>query len=559
MADNSKQILDDVLAQQRQELAPLVSDQDFFEVFCADQILKDFDLSYEEVQSGIVDGEHDGGVDSVYAFVNGELVHEDFDVSPFKKEVRIELHIIQSKTSGGFSEAPIDKLISLTRHLLRLDADYTKLSQYNEQVKSAVDNFRRVYRALAARFPSLTIRYYYASKKADPHVHGNLALKGDELRTAANELFQDASVTVEFMGARRLLELARRRPTTTYELRVSKSLTASNGYVVLSSLSEYDKFLRANGDKVQPELFESNVRDFQGDTEVNAEIGNTLDNEKVVDFWWMNNGVTILASRATLNGDVVTIENPQIVNGLQTSTQIARHFERSAGDDTRNVMVKIVASENEETRDKIIKATNSQNAVQPATLRATDKVQRDIEQTLKTAGLFYDRSKNFYKNEGKPADKIISIPLMAQAVMSLILARPDTARARPSSLIKDNSVYSSVFSEGHPIDLYSCAANLIRVVDRVLRGRSELSPRDRSNLRFYVLFWLGCVLTGKLDPKATDIAGIDIKAVTEADVETAVDEVSKLYNSLGATDQIAKGPELKRVVIEELAHVLKQV
>ena len=146
----------------------------------------------------------------------------------------------------------------------------------------------------------------------------------------------------------------------------------------------------------------------------------------------------------------------------------------------RNVRVKIVSSDNEETRDKIIKATNSQNAVQPATLRATDKVQRDIEETLKSAGLYYDRRKNFYKNEGKPADNIISIPLMAQAVMSVVLARPDTARARPSSLIKDNAVYSQVFSDTYPVGMYSNAAALIRYVDRVLKSRSEMSGRDRS-------------------------------------------------------------------------------
>ena len=166
-----------------------------------------------------------------------------------------------------------------------------------------------------------------------------------------------------------MLELARRQPKTTYDLRVSKSLSAVDGYVVLCKLSDYNKFLRGDEDKVRHELFESNVRDFQGDTEVNAEIVKTLKDEKAVEFWWMNNGVTILASRATLNGDTVTIENPQIVNGLQTSTQIARHFQTFGDEDSRNVMVKIVASDNDETRDKIIKATNSQNAVQPATLR----------------------------------------------------------------------------------------------------------------------------------------------------------------------------------------------
>jgi hypothetical protein len=223
----------------------------------------------------------------------------------------------------------------------------------------------------------------------------------------------------------------------------------------------------------------------------------------------------------------------------------------------RNVRVKIVSSDNEETRDKIIKATNSQNAVQPATLRATDKVQRDIEETLKSAGLYYDRRKNFYKNEGKPADNIISIPLMAQAVMSVVLARPDTARARPSSLIKDNAVYSQVFSDTYPVGMYSNAAALIRYVDRVLKSRSEMSGRDRSNLRFYVLFWLSCALVGKTSLTTSDLAGINVKAVDDSDIEAAADEVWKIYDGFGKTDQIAKGPELRRLALETLNMKLK--
>lgn len=556
MADNSQQLLDDVLRQQRQEQAPDSSDQDYFELFCAEQILKDYDLSHEEVQAGIVDGEHDGGVDSAYAFVNGELVFEDFDVTPFKKDVRIDLHIIQSKTAGGFSEAPVNRLISVTRHLLKLDADYDDYPQYSSAVKAVMDSFRSVYRSLAARFPTVGIHYHYACKRAGADIHDNLQQKAKELRQVAHELFPDAAVEMEFMGAQRLLELAPRRPKATYELRVSKNLSAPNGYIVLCALSEYANFLKAPDGTVRAELFESNVRDFQGTTEVNAEIVKTLQNEKIVDFWWMNNGVTILASRATLNGDIVTIASPQIVNGLQTSTQIAKHFQPEENDN-RSVMVKIVSSEDEETRDKIIKATNSQNPVQPATLRATDKVQRDIEDALKATGLYYDRRKNFYKNEGKPADKIVSIPLMAQLIMTILLGKPDSARARPSSLIKDDTVYSQVFSEAHPISLYSNAAALIRIVDRALKSRSELKGRDRSNLRFYALYWLVAVLTRKAEPKAGDVAALDVKAVDAAEVEAAVDEVSKLYEALGSTDAAAKGPDLRKATIEKVARLVQ--
>ena len=557
MVDNSQQLLNDVLAQQRQDRAHDLSDQDYFELFSAEQILKDFNLSYEELQAGIVDGEHDGGIDSAFAFVNGELVYEDFDCSPFKKDVRIELHIIQSKTSGGFSESPINRLISSSQHLLLLQADFDDLPQYSDAVKSVLNNFRQTYRALASTFPSLHLFYYYASKSATAEIHQNLRLKANELESIASDLFPDAEVSFQFLGARSLLDMARKRPKTTYDLRVNKTLNDVDSYVVLSPLGEYVDFLKDAEGNIRGELFESNVRDFQGATEVNADIVKTLKDEEVVDFWWMNNGVTILASRATHNGDIVTIENPQIVNGLQTSTQIAAHFEPSEKDN-RSVMVKIVSSEDEETRDKIIKATNSQNGIQPATLRATDKIQRDIEEALKSTGLFYDSRKNYYKNEGKSADKIISIALMAQAVMTILLGRPDSARARPSSLIKKDEDYSKVFSEGYPVEVYTKAAALMRRVGLVLKSRSEMTSRDRSNMRFYVLFWISRVLVQSMEPRAAQVARIDLKGLDDGDIEAATDEVWKLYEELGRSDQVAKGPDLRKAVVNSLQEELKK-
>ena len=552
MNSNSKQLLNDVLLQQRLNRAPDISEQDYFEIFCAEQILKNFQLSYDELQNGIVDGEHDGGIDSAYAFVNGELVYEDLECDKFKGSVDIELHLIQSKTSAGFSEATVNRFISSTRHLLRLEEDYEKLTQYNEAVKGILDNFRQTYRKLAAKFPTLKLRYYYASKGATAAIHKNLKKKAEELEKVARDLFPEADVAMKFLGAQHLLELARQRPETTHTLQVKKHLSDVDGYVVLTPLTSYSEFLRDSTGEVRDELFESNVRDFQGVTEVNKEIEHTLRSESVVDFWWMNNGITILASRATLNGDTVMIENPQIVNGLQTSKQIANHLQSSDADN-RSVMVKIVSSEDEETRDKIIKATNSQNRIQSATLRATDKVQRDIEDALKSANLYYDRRKNYYKNEGKPRDRIISISLMAQATMSIILGRPDSARARPSSLIKSDDDYSKVFSESFPISFYVNAAGLIHRVLLVLRTRSEMTARDRTNLRFYVLYWLAAVETNCVQPNVGQIAALDIDAITDDDIEEAIDAVWHFYVDQGRNDSVAKGPRLISTIRQEIS------
>ena len=552
MSGNSQQILQDVLDQKRTEVAPELSEAEYFEVFCAEEILKDFDLSYDEIESGIVDGEHDGGIDSVYTFVNGALISEDFDHSTLKKNVQFDLFVIQSKTSKGFSEASVDKIISTTRKLLKLDADYAHFGELNYRVKENFDLFRQAYRALAAKFPSLRVHYLYAVKRADSNVSPNLEKKGDELRDSTLEYFPESTVSVQFLGAPELLALARRRKNTTFKLRFTKSLNDEIGYVVLSKLHEFNGFLRDEEGDVIEEIFESNVRDHQGKTEVNESIAQTLASETDVDFWMLNNGITILASRANIAGDVVTIESPQVVNGLQTSTQIVQYFDEVGGEDDRKVMVKIVSLEEEESRDKIIKSTNSQNSIQPASLRATDKIQRDIETVLKAEGLFYDRRKNFYKNTGKPASKIIGIPLMAQALMSLVLHKPDSARARPSTLIKKTEDYSKLFSESHPIKLYVVAAVLMKKVEAALKGRGDLNARDRNNIRFYVLQFLAGVATDNDSPTLEAISKIETAAVSDDAVERAIDMVWAAFSNDGASDQLAKGPAFKSTVAAKI-------
>src|SRR5690606_23028494 len=108
-------------------------------------------------------------------------------------------------------------------------------------------------------------------------------------------------------------------------------------------------------------LFDSNVRDFMGMNRVNEDIRNTLLNDKSPDFWWLNNGITILATGASVVGKSIQVEDIQIVNGLQTSESIFRYFE-GGGIDTsnRSVLVKVIVSNNTENRDEIIRATNNQ-------------------------------------------------------------------------------------------------------------------------------------------------------------------------------------------------------
>lgn len=84
--------------------------------------------------------------------------------------------------------------------------------------------------------------------------------------------------------------------------------------------------------QIKTPLLEPNVRDYQGaGSPVNKEIRATLnDASTTVEFWWLNNGITILGEKCFITGNKVTITKPEIVNGLQTSHEVSAKIRNGA-------------------------------------------------------------------------------------------------------------------------------------------------------------------------------------------------------------------------------------
>lgn len=546
MNSNDQIILDQVLEQQREARAPAMSKSDFLELFVAEQVLKDYDMSDDELESGIVGSSGDGGIDGIYVFANGDLVHEDFDTSALKKNIIVEVVIIQAKQSASFEEAPMDRLMTATKDLFDLKKPLNHFkSTYNHDVRNSAKLFRDVYTTLAARFPDLRFQYFYASKGNASAVHHNVKRKEEFVRHAVTAHFSNAKFNFNFLGASELLALARRQPTTSFSLVVDKQLSAKGGYVALVKLRDFYRFISDDKSQLRRNLFEANVRDYQGATQVNEEIRASLSTKGIEDFWWLNNGVTIIAAKAVLGGDTLTIEDPQIVNGLQTSSELFSYFSNANIErEERSIMVRVIEAGMAESRDRIIKATNSQTSIPPASLRATDKIHRDIEEFLKPHGIFYDRRKNSHKNDGRPIEQIIGISLMAQAVMSAALQRPDDARARPSSLIKKDEDYNRIFAATYPIELYLVVGKLIKAIQSRLRQRTDIVPRDKNNILFYTTMHATSILTDQATPTPSQLAAARVESITDTLIDNSINAVHAVYEELGATDQAAKGPKM---------------
>ena len=554
MPTNDQILLDQVLSQRHQEVDPEAEASSLFELFTAEQVLKDFDLSYDEIESGLVGDGGDGGIDAMYLLVNGDLVQEDSDYRHLRKNLTIDLILLQSKMQYGFQETPIERFLTFSTDLFDLARSPASLvGVYNEHLMESIQRFRALYRQLASSFPTLKVTFCYASKGTEPS--NNTRRKVDEVKRIVMTHFPRCEFRFCFLGATELLDLARREPQRTYGLPLAESPISFGeqvGFVCLVRLRDYFEFITDDQGVLRRQIFEANVRDYQGRTQVNDDIQASLRDRASEDFWWLNNGVSIVATQASLAGRTLTLEAPQIVNGLQTSTEVYNYYrEFNRADDERRILVRVMVPKEEASRDRIIKATNSQTAVLLSSLRATDKVHRDIEEYLRPRGFFYDRRKNYYRNEGKPRNKIVSIPYLAQAVMAIVLRQPDTARARPSSLLKTDDDYERVFSASYPIELYHVCAEAMRRVESHLKSPSvNMAAKDRNNLRFYVAMHAVAGTSGP-PKKVREIARFDVAGLNQTTIQESLEAIQPRYAALGGNDQAAKGPHLLRAILSQ--------
>ena len=548
---NDQIILAQIIVDKCAESDDQLSIPEYFEIYSASEILKDHDLTYDDITYGIVGDGGDGGIDSIFTFVNGELIKEDIEINSNQKKNHIELIVVQSKTSASFKEDAVIKFRESAEDLFNLannPDDFT--ARYNADLIEKSKLFRNVYSKLAGTFPRLEIRYCYATQGDE--VHPNVEGKVPKLQESIEKMFGGAEFSFEFIGASKLLEMTRNVPSSTRILDVSESPigTEAGSYLCLVTLSKYFEFVSDAGSLARS-IFESNVRDYQGSVVVNTGIRKTLENTNSENFWYLNNGVTIITPKAVLAGKQLTIEDPQIVNGLQTSHEIYQHFsqlEDHTGDE-RAVLVRVICEQDEEARDRIIRATNSQTSIPPASLRSSDEIHRNIEDFLKFNGYYYDRKKNYYKNQGMPVAKIISIPYMAQAMMATTLLKPDSARARPSTLINSDTEYRKIFSLDLPIDIYLKVVQIMKTVEVYLKPEncgSELERKTITNIKYYVAMMVGIGLAESKNDVSAKLSALPVITIPPELLVESLKTVLTKFNELGATDQVAKGSELVR-------------
>jgi hypothetical protein len=567
--DRALQVINEVIADRKEKTSPDMGDDDFFEVFSAEQVLRHMRLIPPSIDEGIIGkggkGD-DGGIDAAYIFVNGRLLTGDVtseDLQHYQKNVVLDWVVIQATRETSFKEDVLPKIQQTLTDIIASGHDARTLRKsYNAAIVEMAERFRVARRHLQGVGGLINIHIFYACKGDTTQIHPKIRdTQKDRLEQLIVSYIPGSSTCkVIPMGARELADLATKAPPTKRPLHCTELFLVSGGYIGFVFLDQYFNFISERGELLRY-LFESNVRDYLEDVDVNNDIRESLKNPTLEDFWMLNNGITIIAESVVPGMDkALMIDDPQIVNGLQTSEEIFNYVNGQPNRDhlCRRVMVRVITSTTSDSQDRIIKATNRQTGITAAQLHATEQVHRDIERVFPSNDLFYDRRKKYWQYKDKPKDQVVSIQDLSQALIAIFEQRPDTARARPGDAFskKNTELYKRLYHPENPLNLYVNCAILQRLAEKHLRS-AKVERGTANDLRFYLSMAVAVLSARAMKPTVDQLVKLMPRAVAPGVFERAHGLVQKAYKKRGGDEDTAKGakmlPTLFRSLRKELA------
>lgn len=543
---------------------------ELFEIFSLYQLTKKYNLPYNELEDCIVDGGGDGGIDTFSIIVQDTIINteDDIDNISFNSNTRAELILGQAKCDKSFKENVLDKFIVSIPLIYNLSLDEKALNErFNIKIIDKIFLFRKIWEKIIINSGIIHITYYHATK-ANQFTNDFPAYQSKIIQICKDTQDKITDVIVDFkcVSSRELLELYKTKPVTKLNLEfkenpmpITYDQSDGIGFIGVVKLRDFRNFIINQDNDLRENIFESNVRHYQGNVDVNKKIKTTLESDMVRDFWWMNNGITIIATDARPFGKRLVLDDPQIVNGLQTSFTLYHYYSEleEAKDDNRSVLVKIIQSSDKNTIDKIISSTNNQSVVSPILLRATEDLQRNIEDYFFSKGYFYDRRKNFYKNQGKSLSKIFSIQFTGQAVEAIMNSNPSAARSQPTTLMKKDKSYKLIFNEGINLNVYLNCDLIVTMVKKYMRINID-SNDVMKNFLYHLSRTAVSISLNKFFVTPTDLANISISKFSDEIMDNTVILLKSILNSYIRNNQdeniinISKSQKFTDHLIQEL-------
>ncbi len=219
--------------------------------------------------------------------------------------------------------------------------------------------------------------------------------------------------------------------------RISETGTGWSAYVLSINGARLFELYEAHGNA----LFSANLRDFLGARKVTGNVNNRIKSTVESDpsqFFVLNNGITLVTKKATIEGDAIRIHGVSIVNGAQTTGAV--HAAGAADAANVNVLARIIVVDNQQSIPAIVAGNNTQNSIVAWDRRSNDSVQIRIKREFDDKGIEYVHRRD---NTRKP-----STSLFADQVGQMLCAFAgdlQTAIRAKGDIFESDGTYNNVF------------------------------------------------------------------------------------------------------------------
>jgi hypothetical protein len=446
-----------------------------FANFCvfSKEYSEEFDLS--DLHTGSAG---DIALDGIAILVNGSFINSTEEIDDLAKRnnyIQADFIFVQAKSSKSFDGANISNFLFGVRDIFNFDSNLPK----NEKVKHKISLIKYIYteRASFLKYDNPKLKMYYVCTgrwQEDTY----LRTKIDNEIKLLDDLgfFGDVNfVPVDSANLQNLYNYAQNGISQIVDFSSKITLPEISGvkeaYLGILPVTELLNLLTHEGTLFRG-LFFDNVRDFQGDNEVNIEIQETIESDDRDLFVLLNNGVTIVAEKIHSTGNKFRIEGFQVVNGCQTSHVLYNN--RQLLNEKMHVPIRLIVSEDDEVKNKIIKATNRQTPVKNENFISITDFQKQLERYYGAQQpdykLYYERRSQQYRSmSGIEKIRIVTISTQIRAFASMFLDKPHLAGRYYGNLLE--AVSNEIFLEGHKPIAYYISAYTNYKLDSFIRKR----------------------------------------------------------------------------------------
>lgn len=445
----------------------------------------------------------DWGIDGLLIVINGRIVTTSQDVEDMLNAngyLDVQFVFIQAKNVESINVGELGKALDGVEYVFKEIAGEDNLPPCNNELTTYRNIIKHIY-SYNAKFrdgKEAGCDFYYAytgQYKAQKDFSARL----NKTKKEIDALRLTSPFTHCIMDRDSIVESYKEtKAKNDVSIQVEQKLdmpTVDNiqeSYLCLIPFYEFKKLYVSEKDKLIQSVFYDNVRDFQGMNPVNDAMSSSVNNGEIALFTAMNNGITIVAKNFSKVGKIIHLNDYQIVNGCQTCNVLYKK-RNVEGIDKLLLVVKIIASKDKPTIDKIIIGNNSQTEVLREQLVSLLKIQHTIEDYYnaqnKYERLYYERRSKQYRNDNTavPQNKIITIAAQTKAFISMMMGEPHNVRGYYGSIMnqydgKGKKIYTE---DTHPAYYYTCALADYKLNEMFSR---HTIGREYKKIKYHLLY-----------------------------------------------------------------------